>query len=402
MSFPFINLAAQYQELKNEIDEKVRVVFETGRYIMGDEVTALEREIASYCAVAEGVGVDSGTRALELIWRALDIRPGDEIITTPFTFFATTSSILSVGAVPVFADIDPETLNINPESVAKKITPKTRAILVVHIFGLMADMPRILAAAGGIPVIEDACQALGASLNGKKAGAWGRASAFSFFPTKNLGGAGDGGMVVTNDAALADRVRILRNHGSRRLSEHEEVGCTARLDALQAAVLRVKLPHLDRWNALRAANAAVYNAAFCGASATTEQGRENAAEQTPQGRKLDVEKMRQGPAAAPSAGKNFTLQKTPEGYVHTWHQYALRAQNREQLLAQMAEAGIPHAIYYPIPAYLQAACRHLNLVAGLCPETERAVREVFSLPVCPWLAPENRARVIDALIARQG
>jgi len=358
--FPFVHLAAQYLEVKDEIDERVRAVFASGRYIMGAEVEALEREIAYCTGVSEGVGVDSGTRALELIYRALEIRPGDEVITTPFTFFATVSSILSVGAVPVFADIDPETLNIDPASVAKKITSRTRAVTVVHLFGLMADMPRIAEAAGEIPVIEDACQAIGASIDGRKAGAWGRAAALSFFPTKNLGGAGDGGMVLTNDAEIAERIRILRNHGASASapSQHEVVGATARLDALQAAVLRVKLPRLDAWNARRTANAAAYTEALAGI---------------------------------------YETQKAPAGFTSVWHQYTLRSAERDQILARLASSNLPHAIYYPFPAYLQGACRHLALREGLCPEAERAASEVFSLPVCPWLSPENRALVIEAL-----
>jgi dTDP-4-amino-4,6-dideoxygalactose transaminase len=358
MSFPFINLAAQYAEIKEEIDRKVHAVFESGRYVMGGEAEALEQEIAAVSGVAEGVGVDSGTRALELIYRALGIQPGDEIITTPFTFFATVSSILSVGAVPVFADIDPETLNIDPASAAKKITPRTRAVTVVHLFGLMADMPRILALAGEIPVIEDACQALGAQVRGQKAGSWGRAAALSFFPTKNLGGAGDGGMVLTNDALLADKVRMLRNHGSRAPGIHEEAGMTARLDALQAAVLRAKLPRLDAWNLRRRDNASAYSAAFSGLA---------------------------------------SVQREREGFVSVWHQYTLRTPKRAGVLEALHAAGLPYALYYPIPAHLQQACRHLGVHEGLCPEAERAAREVISLPVCPHLAPENRARVIEVM-----
>jgi len=358
MGFPFIDLAAQYRDIKQEIDAALSAVFASGCFIMGEEAEALEAEIAAYSGVSEGVGVDSGTRALELIYRALGIGSGDEVITTPFTFFATVSAILSVGATPVFADIDPATLNIRAEAIAAKITPRTRAICVVHLFGLMADMPRVLDAAGNIPVIEDACQAIGASIAGKRAGSWGRAAALSFFPTKNLGGAGDGGMVLTNDRDLADRVRILRNHGIRAPGRHETLGATARLDALQAAVLRVKLPRLEAWNARRAANAARYTRAFAG---------------------------------------NFTLQELPADFINTWHQYTLRVPGgrRETLLARLASADIPYAVYYPIAAYLQEACRHLGIGEGACPHAEQAAREVFSLPVCPYLAPEKQARVIE-------
>ncbi|MDR2734001.1 MAG: DegT/DnrJ/EryC1/StrS family aminotransferase [Spirochaetota bacterium] len=358
MGFPFIDLAAQYRDIKQEIDAGQGAVFASGCFIMGEEVEALEAEIAAYSGVREGVGVDSGTRALELIYRALGIGSGDEVITTPFTFFATVSAILSVGAVPVFADIDPATLNISAESIANTITPRTRAICAVHLFGLMADMPQILDAAQGIPVIEDACQAIGASIMGKRAGAWGRAAALSFFPTKNLGGAGDGGMVLTNDRDLADHVRILRNHGARIPGRHEMLGATARLDALQAAVLRVKLPHLEEWNTRRAANAARYTRVFAG---------------------------------------NFALQESPAGFISTRHQYTLRAKQRETLLARLKSADIPCAIYYPIAAHLQEACRHLGIQEGAYPEAERAAHEVFSLPVCPYLAPENQARVIDVI-----
>jgi dTDP-4-amino-4,6-dideoxygalactose transaminase len=226
----------------------------------------------------------------------------------------------------------------------------------------MADMPRILDAAGDIPIIEDACQAIGASIAGKRAGSWGRAAALSFFPTKNLGGAGDGGMVLTDDHDLAERVRLLRNHGSRVPSRHETLGVTGRLDALQAAVLRAKLPHLDGWNALRAANAARYSQAFAG---------------------------------------KYVSQAIPAGFTSTWHQYTLRTPDREALLARLRAAGIPYAVYYPMAAYLQEACRALpGMQTTHCPEAERAAQEVFSLPVCPYLAPENQALVIHCLSSR--
>lgn len=359
MGFPFINLAAQHLEVREWLEPKVRTVFETGRFIMGDEVSSFEREMAACTRTLEAVGVDSGTRALELIWRALGIGPGDEVITTPFTFFATVSSILQVGARPVFADIDPDTLNIDPASLATRITPRTRAIAVVHIFGLMADMPRILDLAGTIPVIEDACQAVGASINGRPAGSWGRAAAFSFFPTKNLGGAGDGGMVVTSDPELADRVRVLRNHGSRVTYRHETVGCTGRLDALQAAVLRVKLPFLEAWNARRAANALAYDEAF---------GR-----------------------------IGFGLQRAPAGFVNVRHQYALRTSDREGLIAHLQAEDVPHAIYYPVPAHLQQPAQASGAREGDCPVAEEISRTIFSLPVCPHLEERNRERVIEAV-----
>ncbi len=360
MGFPFINLAAQHDEIRALLEPKIREVFESGRFIMGDEVSLLQDEIAGWCGTAFASGVDSGTRALELILRALGIGPGDEVITTPFTFFATVSSILQVGAKPVFADIDPETLNINPASIAARITPRTKAVTVVHIFGLMADMPRILEIAGGIPVIEDACQAIGASIRGRRAGSWGRAAALSFFPTKNLGGAGDGGMVLTSDQDLLDRVNILRNHGSRVTYRHETVGCTGRLDALQAAVLRVKLPFLEGWNARRSANAEAYDTAF-------------------------------GPAG-------FVLQRAPAGFENVRHQYALRTENREDLLAHLKAEDIPHAVYYPVPAHLQEPLRAMGYKEGDCPHAEAASRTILSLPVCPHLAESDREAVIRAVL----
>jgi dTDP-4-amino-4,6-dideoxygalactose transaminase len=360
MGFPFINLAAQHAEVRQVLEPRVRSIFESGRFIMGEEVSSLESQLAAFCGTQEAVGVDSGTRALELIWRALGIGPGDEVITTPFTFFATVSSILQVGARPVFADIDPATLNIDPISLAAKIGPKTKAIAVVHLFGLMADMPRILDLAGVIPVIEDACQSIGASIAGRPAGSWGRAAALSFFPTKNLGGAGDGGMVLTSDPDLASQVRLLRNHGSPETYRHETVGCTGRLDALQAAVLRVKLPFLSEWNARRAANALAYDEAFG------------------------------------SAG--FLLQSAPAGFFNVRHQYAFRTSERDSLAAHLKAEDVPHAIYYPLPAHLQAPLRALGSQEGDCPYAEEVAGTVLSLPVCPHLDENNRRRVIDAVL----
>ncbi|HET9943410.1 MAG TPA: DegT/DnrJ/EryC1/StrS family aminotransferase, partial [Terriglobia bacterium] len=257
-AIPLLDLKAQYATIRDEVREAVDRVMDSQQFILGPEVESLEREVAEYCHCRHAIGISSGTDALLVVLMALDIRPGDEIITSPYTFFATAGAIARLGATPVFVDIQPDTFNINPAGIESRITPRTRAILPVHLFGQMADMEPILevAAKHKLQVIEDAAQAIGAERAGRRAGSVGDAGCLSFFPSKNLGGAGDGGMVTTNSADLADRVRMLRNHGFRTKYHNELLGGNFRLDALQAAVLRVKLRHLDRWTAARQHNAA--------------------------------------------------------------------------------------------------------------------------------------------------
>lgn len=358
MRFPFLDLQTQYQELKTELDAAVLKVMESARFIMGPEVDAFEQEMAAFCGTAHAVGVDSGTRALELIYRALDLQPGDEVVTTPFTFAATVSSIVEGGGKPVFADILPGTFNIDPAAVQRAISKRTRAITPVHLFGLPVDMENLAQIAGDIPLIEDACQAVGATRGGRKACSAGRAAALSFFPSKNLGGAGDGGMVLTNDEQLARLVRIYRNHGSEKRYHHSHVGCTGRLDALQAAVLRVKLPHLKRWNKERQARADRYREAL-----------------------KDV----------------VAVQEVPPGATHVYHQFTLRTEQRDELLAFLQKQEIPAVIYYPNPLHLQEAYAFLGYKQGDFPVAEKTAQQVLSLPMGPCLKPENQETVINAV-----
>ncbi|HET9029775.1 MAG TPA: DegT/DnrJ/EryC1/StrS family aminotransferase [Candidatus Aquilonibacter sp.] len=357
---PILDLREQYHELKSEIARAVEDVFEGGHFINGPNVQALEKEIAAYVGTAHGVGLNSGTDALHLALRALDIGAGDEVITTPFTFVATTEAIGIVGATPVFVDIDPETFNIDPSLIEAAITPRTKAILPVHLYGHPAPMHEILAIAKkhNLAVVEDCAQAIGASIGGKRVGSFGDVGAFSFFPSKNLGAYGDGGMVTTNRKDLADRMRSLRAHGGRVKYHHEELGVNSRLDEVQAAILRVKLPHLDRWIENRRANAHWYN--------------ENLG----------------GFAEVPN--------ETPET-VHVFHQYTIRVRDRDKVQAQLKDAGVQTMVYYPVPLHLQEVHRALGQGEGAFPHSERAAREVLSLPMYPELSADAREAVRNAL-----
>ncbi|MDR1069549.1 MAG: DegT/DnrJ/EryC1/StrS family aminotransferase [Gracilibacteraceae bacterium] len=352
---PLLDLQAQYENIKTEIDAAVLGVLRSGRFILGPEGEALEREIAAFCGVSHAVGVASGTDALLLTLRALGVGAGDEVVTTPFTFFATAETIAALGATPVFADIDPATLNMDLTGLERYFTPRTKAIVAVHIFGLMPDMERLeaIAAAHGIPVVEDAAQAVGAARNGKRAGAWGRAGAFSFFPTKNLGAYGDGGMVATSDADLADRLRVLRFHGCRVKYYHEEIGCNSRLDEIQAAVLRVKLRYLPAWNEARRRVADFYAAAFADLAA---------------------------------AGR-LILPGSEPGSEPVYHLYVLRTAERERLAVGLRARGVASAVYYPVPLHLQKAFAALGHRDGDLPRAERACREALAIPCYPELTP---------------
>ena len=353
MKVKLLDLTAQYESIRGEVMEAVTEVFESEYFILGPKVAELEKELSAYCQAKDAVGVASGSDAILLALMALGIGPGDEVITTPYTFFSTVSSITRLGARPVFADIDPLTYNIDPASVADAMTDKTKAVLVVHLYGQMADMDPILEAANarGIPVIEDACQAIGSEYKGRRAGSMGLAGCFSFFPSKNLGGAGDGGIITTNDDRFAEDLRRLRNHGGRERYYHDEVGINSRLDALQAAVLLVKLRHLDAWSDGRVANAARYNRLLDG---------------------LD----------------EVVTPAVSEGNRHIYNQYVIRVSRRDGLKAFLQESDIGCEIYYPVPLHLQKCFAFLGGAEGDCPESEKAALETLALPIFTELTPE--------------
>ncbi|HEY3354366.1 MAG TPA: DegT/DnrJ/EryC1/StrS family aminotransferase [Polyangia bacterium] len=364
MQVPLLDLPAQHAPLRAAIDAAIARVVDSGHFILGPEVAALEAEVAAYCGARHGIGVSSGTDALLAALMALDLRPGDEVVTTPFSFFATVGATARVGARPVLCDIDPATFNLDPAAVAARVTPRTRAILPVHLFGRMADLAAIGAAAPGVPLIEDAAQAIGAARGPARAGAVGLLGCLSFFPSKNLGALGDAGLVLTSDDAVAARVRSLRAHGSApgRKYHHEHVGGNFRLDALQAAVLRVKLPHLDGWSAARAAHAARYRELLAG---------------TPVGLP---------PAAA-----------ADERVV--WNQYVIRAPRRDALREHLGAHGVQTEVYYPVPLHLQPCFAGLGYRAGDFPVAERAAAEALALPVYPELSAAQQEHVAQAIRA---
>lgn len=369
---PFIDLVAQHKTIEREVTEAVGRVFSNQAFILGEEVSLLEQEIATYCDADEAIGCASGTDALILALMALGIGPGDEVITSPFTFFATASSIVRVGATPVFVDVEPVGFNLDPAAVEAAVTPRTKAIMPVHIFGQVAEMEPILrtAARHGLAVIEDACQAIGAEYRGRRAGVLGTIGCFSFFPTKNLGGAGDGGILTTDDAELGRRMRRLRVHGDSGGYNHLEVGLNSRLDALQAAVLRVKLRHLDAWTAARQQNAAKYGERFRSTGLV-------------------------GPLAPPIV--------LPERR-HVFNQYVTRVPNgrRDAVLGSLKSEQIGAAVYYPIPLHLQKCFENLGYRAGDLPQSEKACREVLALPIYSELPAVHQERVVQGLCAAFG
>jgi len=372
---PLLDLKAQYAPLREEIAAAVGRVIESQRFILGPEVEALEQDVARYTAVRHAVGCASGTDALILALAVLDVGPGHDVVTTPFSFFSTASCAYKVGARPRFADIEAHTFNIDPERLDAAIGPRTRALLPVHLFGQSAEMDVVLEIGErhGLPVIEDAAQALGATYESARTGAvlhcgaMGRIGCYSFFPSKNLGGFGDGGMLVTSDDGLAERLRELRVHGGRQMYHHREVGWNSRLDALQAAVLRVKLPHLDRWSAGRAENAARYDRLLA------ESGL------------LETDRVRL-PAREARAR-------------HIFNQYTLRVERRDELKQHLDAAGIGNSVYYPVPLHLQECFRELGHREGDFPEAERACREVLALPVYAELEPAQQEQVVGAIVA---
>lgn len=362
---PLLDLKKQYATLRDPIRAATDELFESQGFILGPKVEAFEKAIAEYVGVKHAVGMSSGTDAQLAAMMALGIGPGDDVVTSPYTFFASAGAVVRLGARPVFCDIEPATFNVDPEKLAKAITPRTKAIQPVHLYGQCADMDPILdvAKAKGIPVIEDACQSLGAAYKGKKAGALGDFGAFSFFPSKNLGGFGDGGMVTTNDDAMATTLRALRMHGETSRYHHRLVGGNFRLDALQAVVLHVKLPHLDGW---------------------AEGRRQNAAE-------IERRYLEHGGRTWEEGGIAFPREAA--GCHHVFNQFVVRiARGRRDLLKdRLAELKIGHAIYYPVPLHLQECFANLGGKPGDFPVAEKAALETLALPVFPELTPSQKA-----------
>jgi len=353
---PLVDVKAQYAPLIPELQERFAAVLESGRFILGPEVEAFEREAAAFLGVPHAIGVANGTDALVLSLEALRIGPGDEVLCPAFTFYATAEAVARIGATPVFADIDPTTLNLDPEDVAARITPRTRAIVAVHLFGRPAPLPEL--AALGVPIVEDAAQAFGADGVAQT----GICSTFSFFPTKNLFALGDGGLVTCLDEEVAERVRMLRFHGSRDKVTFELVGTNSRLDAIQAAALRVFLPHLTGWNAARREAASVYS---------------------------DL-----------GLGEAVELPLDEPG--HVYHMYVVRSSRREEIAAALAEAGIASASYYATPLHLQPALAFLGYERGALPETERAAAENLALPMWGGIGAEAQERIVDTVRAALG
>jgi dTDP-4-amino-4,6-dideoxygalactose transaminase len=356
MSIPHIDVKAQYAPLLDKLKERLFAVLDSGRFILGPEVRAFEEEAAAYLGVGEAVGVANGTDALVLVLDALGVGPGDEVICPAFTFFATAESISRVGATPVFCDIDPVTLNLDPEHVAARVTPRTRAILAVHLFGRPMPLDELPA---GIPVVEDAAQAFGASMNGVRVGGGGAAATFSFFPTKNLFGLGDGGLVTTGDPELAERIRLLRFHGSRDKERFEAVGMNSRLDEIQAAALRLFLGHVDSWNAARREAAARYGEVGLGAL---------------------CELPRDEPG-------------------HVYHMYVVRSPRRDRIAAGLRAADIGCATYYTTPLHLQPVYTSLGYEPGSLPQTEHAARETIALPLWAGISPAQQEEVVATIRA---
>ena len=364
MRVPLLDLQAQYATIRDEIRPVVERVIESQQFILGPEVEACEQEVAAYCGAKYAIGVSSGTDALLIALMAAGIGKGDEVITTPYSFIATATSISRVGAIPVFIDIDPNTYTIDPKAIADEITDATKAIMPVHLFGQCAEMKPILdlAKQRNILVIEDAAQAIGAGQNGVKAGTMGAFGCFSFFPSKNLGGFGDGGLVTTNDEVFAQRVKELRQHGGKDKYRNTMIGINGRLDALQAAVLRVKLTHLDAWSAARREHAEYYTQAFQGM------------------------KEVQTPITAP-------------GNTHIYNQYVLRVERRDELQAHLNAHQIGNAIYYPIPIHLQECYDILGYQETDFPAAEQAAAETIALPVYPELTRAQQDDVIETIHA---
>ncbi len=366
MTVPLLDLKAQYQTIKEEIDAAVAEVFQTQYFILGPKVKECEEAIAAYSNCKHGVGVTSGTDALLIAMMTENIGPGDEVITSPYTFFATAGCIARLGATPVFVDIDPKNYNIDPDLIEARVTKKTKAIIPVHLYGQMADMDPIMqiADAHGLMVIEDAAQAIGAEYKGKRAGSIGHYGCFSFFPSKNLGAAGDGGMVVMNDDERAEKLRQLRAHGSKPKYFHKLIGGNFRLDALQAAVVTVKLRHLDDWSSARQKNAARYDSLFKN-SGLVDKG------------------LVELPVVATDR--------------HIFNQYVIRVKDRDEMRVFLKDEGIGNEVYYPIPLHLQECFAYLGGKEGDYPESEAAAKETLAVPVYPELSDSQAKTVVEAV-----
>ena len=366
MKVPLLDLAEQHQQIRPELEAAISRVLDTNAFILGGEVAQLENEIAEYCGTRYAIGCASGSDAILLALMALGVGPGDEVITTPYSFFATVSSITRLGATPVFVDIERDTYNIDPSLIKAKITSRTRAIEPVHLYGQCADMTAVneIADANGIPVVEDAAQAIGAEENGKRAGSMSAIGCFSFYPSKNLGGLGDGGMMTTSDDALKQRLLGLRNHGAEEKYYHKYVGLNSRLDGFQGATLRVKLPYLEGWTEGRRTNAERYRSLFTDAGLTEQ-------------------------VVLPTERTNCR---------HIYNQYIIRVPNRrDELRAFLTENGVGSDIYYPVPLHLQECFAHLGYHEGDLPESERAAFETLALPIYPELKLEQQEYVVDTI-----
>ena len=364
MNVPLLDLRAQFQTIRSEVMAAVERVFESQHFILGPEVEAFERDAAEYCQVKHAIGCGSGSDALLLALMALGVGPGDEVVTASFSFFATAGSIARLGARPVFVDISPDDFNVDPNLIEHAITPRAKAILPVHLFGQCAEMDAIreVAERHNLPVVEDAAQAIGAGYCERRAGAMGAVGCFSFFPSKNLGGAGEGGLMTTDDDDLAEKLRLLRVHGMQPKYYHKVVGVNSRLDALQAAVLGVKLKYLDRWSDARRRNAEHYDKLFAEAG---------------------VEEVTT-PAVRPNRR-------------HIFNQYTIRCSRRDELMDFLKRRGVGSEIYYPAPLHLQECFAHLGYKLGDLPATERASRECLSLPIYPELTEEMRRYVVEKI-----
>jgi dTDP-4-amino-4,6-dideoxygalactose transaminase len=370
MNVPLLDLKAQYATIKADLDAAIAEVMESQHFILGPKVEECEKAIARYSGCAYGVGVSSGSDALLACLMAENIGPGDEVITTTYTFFATVGAIARLGATPVLVDIDPVTYNLDVAQVEARVTPQTRAIIPVHLYGQMADMDAVMRIADrhGIVVIEDAAQAIGAEHRGKRAGSIGHYGCFSFFPSKNLGAAGDGGMVVTNDADRASKLSVLRAHGSKPKYFHKVVGGNFRLDALQAAVVTAKLRHLDAWTAARQRNAQRYDRLFSEAGLVSGSDANS-------------------PVVVPVVATDR----------HIYNQYVVRVDRRDELQAELKKRGIGTEVYYPVPMHLQECFASLGHKTGDFPESERAAKTTLALPVHPELTEEQARYVVNSI-----